>query len=273
MENHLTARWIPDAHDANLGAALVPQPAAVPIGTTCDPVHGGEQEGERPFWVKSFDVLAVSTLIVLLALAVQRLAAALLAGGPGWLLLPTGVAALLCADLLSGLVHWIGDRFFQESTPILGPMLIRPFREHHRDPLAITRHGFFELCGNNALAVLAPVLLLLLLGAPPRSSVRAFAGNAFVVFLAIAIFATNQFHKWAHAAETARPVRWLQAARVILSPTVHAQHHRGDFSRGYCVTTGWLNPVLDALHVLPRCERALRGLAQGARRVPPPLPS
>ena len=60
---------------------------------------------------------------------------------------------------------------------------------------------------------------------------------------------------------------------LILSPAVHAQHHRGDFSHGYCVTTGWLNPALDALRVLPRCERVLRGLARGARRVPPPLPS
>lgn len=272
MPSDPRARWIPDRRDANLRASLASQPAAVPLGRTGDPVHGDEQEGERPFWVKSFDVLAVGTLLVLVALAVQRLAVALVAGGPGWLLLPAGAAALLCADLVSGLVHWIGDRFFRESTPILGPMLIRPFREHHRDPLAMTRHGFFELCGNNALAVLVPVLVLLL-GARPESSALAFAGNAFVVFLALAVFATNQFHKWAHAVPAARPVRWLQAARVILSPAVHAQHHRGDFSHAYCVTTGWLNPVLDALHVLPRCERALRGLGQGGRRVPPPRPS
>jgi len=248
--------WIPGAHDANVRAAAA-MVAAAPSQAAFD-AHGEAQEGERPLWVKSFDVLSVGALLVLLALAVRQLAGAAAGGGPWALALaPALVLAVLCADLVSGLVHWLCDRFFAESTPVLGAMLIKPFREHHRDPLAITRHGFFELCGNNALAVIVPVALLRL-GEGPQANARAFFVHAFVIFLALAVFATNQVHKWAHAKETVRPVRWLQAYGVILSPHRHARHHRGDFSNGYCVTTGWLNPALDALRVLPRCERALR---------------
>lgn len=216
-------------------------------------------EHARPLWMRAFDVASVAGLTALLAIVALRLGRALLAGAPWSGLLPAFAVAVLAADLVSGVVHWIGDRFFDERTPVLGAMLIRPFREHHRDPLAITRHGFFELCGNNALAVLLPVLLLVLHGGPSPDA-WSITGHAFVLFFAAAVFATNQFHKWAHATQSARPVRWLQASGSILSPAAHARHHRDDFSRGYCVTTGWMNAPLDALRVLPRCEAALRRL-------------
>ena len=78
---------------------------------------------------------------------------------------PTAVAALaggaavgyVAADLASGLLHWFCDRFFEEDSPLIGAVLIHPFREHHRDPLAMTHHGFLELTGNTCLG-LAPIL-------------------------------------------------------------------------------------------------------------------
>jgi hypothetical protein len=248
--------WISHRRDANLRplTALAVTAPLERVGRVAGPVAREEQ---RPFWVKAFDVASVSALLVLLALATARLLHVLGAGAPSWPLLPAAIAAVLAADLGSGLVHWTCDRFFATDTPLLGRVLIQPFREHHVDPLAITRHGLFELCGNNALAVLPPVLGIVLAG-PPRASVAPIAGHGFVIALALAVFATNQFHKWAHASRVAAPVRLLQRTRVILSPEVHARHHRGDFSNGYCVTTGWLNPLLDAWRVLPRCEAWLR---------------
>lgn len=244
--------WISPRGDANLRALAAP--AAAPAGATDGQ---GEREEQRPFWLKAFDVASVSALLVLLALAVARVAPVLGGDAPAWVLLPACVAAVLAADLVSGVVHWICDRFFAEDTPLIGRMLIHPFREHHVDPMAITRHGLFELCGNNALAVVLPVLALVLSGAP-RASAGALAVHGFVIAFSFAVFATNQMHKWAHAVEAGMVVRWLQRMRLILSPEVHDRHHRGDFSRGYCVTTGWLNPVLDAYRVLPRCEAWLR---------------
>ncbi|MBY0280486.1 fatty acid desaturase family protein [Candidatus Binatia bacterium] len=249
--------WISPGGDANLRASgattgsVTPEPDGACAARRV-------QEEQRPFWLKAFDVASVSALLVLLNVAVARLVPALGEGGAAaWILLPACAAAVLAADLVSGLVHWICDRFFAEDTPLIGRMLIHPFREHHVDPMAITRHGLFELCGNNALAVLLPVLALLLAG-PPRPSASSLALHGFVIAFSFAVFATNLMHKWAHAVQCRAVVRWLQRTRLILSPEVHDRHHRGDFSHGYCVTTGWLNPLLDASRVLPRSEAWLR---------------
>ena len=254
--------WISPRHDANLRALAAMRASAPP-----EPGGAASQEAvreeQRPFWVKAFDVASVSALVVLLAVAAARLLGALADGGPWWVLPPAALAAVLAADLVSGLVHWICDRFFSEETPLIGRILIHPFREHHADPLAITRHGLFELCGNSALAVLPPVLGIVLAGAPGASAARV-AGHGFVIALALAVFATNQLHKWAHARRRSAPVRFLQRTGLILSTEVHERHHRGDFSQGYCVTTGWLNPLLDKYRVLPRCEAWLRSLARSA---------
>src|SRR5215213_1101845 len=58
---------------------------------------------------------------------------------------------LLASDLITGLFHWAGDRLFRVDTPVVGATFIRPFREHHVDPKAITRHDFTETNGNNCL--------------------------------------------------------------------------------------------------------------------------
>lgn len=251
--------WISPCRDANLRALTGPA-ASAPPGSADDAAGATVGEEQRPFWVKAFDVASVSALVVLLAVAAARLLHVLGAADAWWAVLPTAaVAAVLAADLVSGLVHWTCDRFFSETTPVIGRMLIHPFREHHRDPRAITRHGLFELCGNNALAVLLPVAGIVAAG-EPRPTAASVAAHGFVIAFAVSVFATNQFHKWAHAERCAAPVRWLQQARLILSPEVHGRHHRGDFSAGYCVTTGWLNPLLDAYRVLPRLEARLRAL-------------
>src|SRR5688500_8714008 len=71
-----------------------------------------------------------------------------------------GLAALtgyLAADLVSGVVHWTFDTWGNTDTPVLGSSFIGPFREHHRDPMSITRHGFIETNGNSCVAA-APIL-------------------------------------------------------------------------------------------------------------------
>lgn len=161
----------------------------------------------------------------------------------------------LLADLLAGSVHWIADRFFERDTPILGAMLIAPFRDHHDDALGITRHDFYEVSGNNALVTI-PVVLLVIVLPPPTGLLTQFLlslGASTTLFL----FTTNQFHSWAHSPSPPRPVRWLHATGLILTPKRHAQHHGGNHDRAYCVTSGWLNPVLDRLRIFSRLERVL----------------
>jgi ubiquitin-conjugating enzyme E2 variant len=211
----------------------------------------------RPGWVRALDVAAV---LVCAALFARLFASVPAPPPPAWwpVLALAALAGVAAADLASGLVHFACDRFGSEATPVLGPALIRPFREHHRDPRGIVRHGFWEVNGNNALAV-APLLWALADAAPAASdslvgAARLAAAAAFVV----AVAATNAVHRAAHAAPSRGPWRALQRAGLALVPAAHARHHRRPHDRSYCITTGWWNPLLDRVRFWERAERALR---------------
>ena len=77
----------------------------------------------------------------------------------------------------------------------------------------------------------------------------------FGMSLTLALVATNQFHSWAHSASPPRIVRRLQSWGLILTPKAHARHHRGNHDRAYCVTSGWLNPLIDRTRFFERLER------------------
>lgn len=178
-----------------------------------------------------------------------------------WLLLPAALTGYVAADLLTGLAHWLFDTWGTVDTPFIGKNFIRPFREHHSDPLSITRHDFVETNGNNCLATL-PVLLAACF-IPAGSRVGLFA-VASLLFLSAGAVATNQFHKWAHTDDPGSVVSALQRYHLILPREHHRIHHAAPFATHYCITTGWLNPVLRATDAFRRLERLLSS-ATGAR--------
>jgi len=208
----------------------------------------------RPAWQAAFEFgLLLVTAVLVGALAGDVLASANSAGIFHFPVVAGLVLGVVCADFASGALHWFCDRFFEADTPLLGPMLIVPFREHHDDPQGIVRHGLLELHGNSCI----PIIALLLLGrALPATPLL----QSWVLFFSLAALATNQFHRWAHDPAPAAPVCWLQRHGLILSPEGHDRHHRGEFQKSFCMTTGWLNPPLDRLDFFPRAERALRAL-------------
>jgi ubiquitin-conjugating enzyme E2 variant len=215
---------------------------------------------QRP---RALAVLDAASLVVFAASAAGLLVRLGAMPPPAWwpALALAALAGVCAADLASGVVHWLFDGFFDESTPGLGPAFVRPFREHHRDPAAIVRHGFLEVSGNNALA-LSPLLWLCLplagaFGREPFAS----AGLAFGLAAIGVAFVSNQIHRWAHAERAPRVVRWLQRRRWVLAPEAHARHHAGAHDRAYCVATGWMNPLAAGLGLFRALERAL-----GARR-------
>jgi ubiquitin-conjugating enzyme E2 variant len=183
--------------------------------------------------------------------------------GTGWLLVGAALAGYLLADLLSGVVHFLADNFGSPDTPLLGPGFVLPFRQHHVDPLGITRHGFFAANGNNALVCL-PVLVPVVLALPVESRAGWAAGVGTFVLL-FAVFLTNQTHKWAHmpAHEVPRVVRLLQRLHVILPQPHHDIHHTSPHDTHYCITVGLWNPLLERYRVFERLERFIRRWVPG----------
>jgi ubiquitin-conjugating enzyme E2 variant len=211
---------------------------------------------------------AIAATAALWSCLAARLARSGASGDLRWPLLIGATAGYLAGDFLSGIVHWFCDTFFEEDTPLIGRVLIHPFREHHRDPLAMTRHGFAEIAGNSCLGLLAPLLVVVALPAPTAASPVALAAYAGLLVLVVVLVATNQLHKWAHAPTVAPLVTWLQRAGLILEPTRHAEHHRTQ-AVAYCVATGWMNAPLDRFGFFPGAERVLTVLGLPMSRTAP----
>ena len=150
-----------------------------------------------------------------------------------WLL-----AGWLLADFLTGVLHWLEDRFGAEDWPVLGRLVIAPNRLHHREPLAFTRTGFWSRNSTTMIATLAIGVPLLLLFGPSVMLVTAIIGGSLA----------NQVHYWAHRPDRAPSIAQMaQSIGLLQARNQHSRHHRPPHHRGYCVLTGWLNPVLDGI--------------------------
>lgn len=206
----------------------------------------------RPGWLAVLDRLSVAACAIVWGMVILRIAPFYSAIDGVMAVLVGSIVGYLLADLVSGMVHWLADRYFDPRTPILGPALIAPFREHHADELAMTRHDFFEISGNNGLVTIPLALILLWLPPPMGLPMQCFM--ATVLSLGLSIIATNQFHCWAHAPHPPGFVRRLQRGGWILSPESHAIHHSDRHDRAYCVTSGWLNPILDRYRFFERLD-------------------
>ena len=180
--------------------------------------------------MRAVEILSVVLFFVLLGfslpgLSMEYLPIALVAG---WLL----------ADLFSGLVHWALDTYGSVRTPVIGPAIIRPFREHHADPQGMTRHDFFEVNGASCLGCLS------LLAASFFTD--GFA-HSLLLCTCIGILFTNQCHKWAHMEEPPAFVKALQRFRLVLRADEHGRHHTPPYDSHFCTANGWLNGPLNRL--------------------------
>ncbi|MBI3722784.1 carotenoid synthesis regulator CarF, partial [bacterium] len=196
-------------------------------------------------WKKQLlEVCSVVVFTTLFALMLLRLWRELDLRVYAWLLSLAFAMSMVVADLVSGLVHWLADTWGTVEFPILGPTLIKNFREHHADPKALTRKGLIETNGDNCMILLPAQAGAFLIPLDGRAE-WVFL-YAFVCSFTFWIMVTNQVHKWAHMEleELSWPVRLLQRTRLILPTTEHVIHHTVPFESHYCITNGWLNTVL-----------------------------
>ena len=179
----------------------------------------------------------------------------------GWLVPFAFIAGYVTADFASGFFHFLADNYGSTSKAFVGPVFIRPFREHHIDPRAITRHDFLEVNGANC-AMSVPVLLATWMFLPIGASLLTVFLGAYVGLFLFGIFLTNQFHSWAHVDRPPRVIRALQRSGLILGPEHHQRHHTPPFNTDYCITSGWLNPLLTRTRFFEKIHEPLRRLLE-----------
>lgn len=209
----------------------------------------GYSRGMRIFEIASILTFAGGALV-----GAWRLSRMLDQGTYWWLLLAAAMTGFLAADFISGFVHWMADTWGRLDMPVVGKALLRPFREHHVDPKAITRHDFVETNGLNCWISLPGIWLVALVGPIGPWS---FFGLATMLFTVLFILLTNQAHKWAHMDVAPPFVAMLQRWHLLLPPDHHNVHHTSPFNKYYCITVGWLNRPLYYLRFFQTLERVI----------------
>ena len=226
---------------------MTPEPALSSLAPT-------STEARAPGITEWIGVIAFFALSAVLAVRVARLGE-----GNGWWWIAAAVfSGYVLSDFVSGLVHWTFDTWFSADTPLVGKTFVVPFRIHHIDPKDITRHGFIATNGHNCLAALPALIAVLFV---PVDAVWAPAAISFVVALCLGVFATNQFHKWAHEDQPNALIGWAQKLGLILGREHHDIHHRAPYDTHYCITTGWLNRPLMAIGFFRGVEAVITRLS------------
>ncbi|MGN2640648.1 fatty acid desaturase CarF family protein [Nocardia takedensis] len=162
------------------------------------------------------------------------------------------------ADLMSGVLHWAFDTWFDEDMPGVRRMVLI-VREHHIYPQRIFNYGLAQDVGILSwfsLAGVAPTLLAARRagGTPGAGVYFAMAtGLSFSVLLTLSL----EFHKIGHRSETGKVVATLQDAGILLSNKHHMRHHSREHDSHYCLVNGVADRTLGRAGLFRLLERAV----------------
>jgi ubiquitin-conjugating enzyme E2 variant len=174
------------------------------------------------------------------------------------------VLGIFLADFLTGLVHWGCDTWGNADTFFWGRVFIRSFREHHVVPTAITEHDWAQANGEQSLVGCVILGTIIYLGPEGESTGWLFFQALMASMIAFSV-ATNQFHKWSHEKDPSVLARFFIRVGFVQSYKTHMKHHTAPYENAYCITTGWMNPLLDKI-------RFFRGLEWAIMRITGALP-
>jgi plasmanylethanolamine desaturase len=163
------------------------------------------------------------------------------------------------ADIISGVVHWTFDTWFDDSSRF--PRAVKIAREHHSHPSHILGYGFRDYAGFSsfpAIVTLGPVAAALVL-LPGTSTTRFHIVLVLLVILVCMLFASHA-HAMAHRRARSQVVRRLQRAHLLLSPEHHRGHHSGGHDTRYCALFGWANGLCDSMGLWRRLERLVQAI-------------
>lgn len=163
---------------------------------------------------------------------------------------------LYLTDFISGVIHWLEDRYGNPEWPVIGHT-IRENQQHHFTPRSFLKGNLWS----RNREVLAIGLLFL-------AAFRAFdALNVFTISAVLFGVAAGEVHASAHRSpqENGRLITALQKTGLMQSRRHHAAHHRQGKDMHCCVLTNHLNPVLERARLFQRLEAGIARLGVHAR--------
>lgn len=152
--------------------------------------------------------------------------------------------AWMVAEIGSGFIHFLEDSYgnpeWEKSPYAIKRLLYNNVVEanilHHKQPAAMLKGSYWH---RNNTSIIPSFLL---------------AGISYLFWPIfwplwvgfILMSQANELHGWAHQ-KCSKPIRILQAIGILQSPKLHKIHHTRPYSQSYCVMSGWLNPILEAI--------------------------